>query len=346
MNTQERIRIVLLMAKLESVTLVERQLRKEGVYPIPTKKHMRTIYHKFKETGSVHDLPRSGRPSIPEEKVEEIKEIFSSNPSTSLKRAYASTGIPCSSVHKILHEKLNMMPYKMSHLQQLFDSDRAARTVMCTELLNSVSNDESFLSKICFSDEATFHLHGRVNRHNCVIWGTENPKAVHEIPIKSPKVTVWCGLTNKEIIGPYFFENNVESQSYQTMLETFFVPQLKSRRIYRKTIFQQDGAPAHWSLSVREFLNQTFPGRWIGRDGPIQWAARSPDLSPLDFYLWGFIKDRVYGRKPKTLNQIRQFITEEIRSISSGTLEAVFKNWVCRLEKCKEQNGSHLEHLL
>ena len=51
MNTEERIQIVLLMAKLESVTLVERQLRKECVFPIPTKKHIRKIYPKFKETG-------------------------------------------------------------------------------------------------------------------------------------------------------------------------------------------------------------------------------------------------------------------------------------------------------
>ena len=232
----------------------------------------------------MHDLPRSGRPSIAEEKVEEIRELFSSNPTTSLKRAYASTGIPCSSVHKILHKKLKMMPYKMSHLQQLFDSDQAARNLMCIELLNFFTNDEHFLSKICFSDEATFHLHGRVNRHNSVIWGTENPKVVDEVPIKSPKVTVWCGLTKKEIIGPYFFEHNVDSQSYQTMLKTFFIPQLKSRRIYKKTIFQQDRASAHWSLSVRAFLNQTFLKRWIGRDGPIQWAARSPDLSPLEYF--------------------------------------------------------------
>ena len=170
MNTEERIQMVLLMAKLESVTLVERQLRKEGVFSIPTKKHIRKIYQKFKETGSVHDLPRSGRPSIAEEKVEEIRELFSSNPTTSLKRAYASTGIPCSSVHKILHKKLKMMPYKMSHLQQLFDSDQAARNLMCIELLIFFTNDEHFLSKICLFDVAIFHLQERVNRHNSVIW--------------------------------------------------------------------------------------------------------------------------------------------------------------------------------
>ena len=51
LTVEERVRIVILMAKLESVTLVERQLKKEGTVNIPTHKHMRSIFAKFKETG-------------------------------------------------------------------------------------------------------------------------------------------------------------------------------------------------------------------------------------------------------------------------------------------------------
>ena len=47
-----------------------------------------------------------------------------------------------------------------------------------------------------------------------------------------------------------------------------------------------DGAPAHFSLVAREFLNATYEDRWIGRGGPHLWPARSPDLNPLDFFLW------------------------------------------------------------
>ena len=45
--------------------------------------------------------------------------------------------------------------------------------------------------------------------------------------------------------------------------------------------------PFHWALTVRESLNNSFPQRWIGRDGPIAWPPRSPDLTPLDFFFWG-----------------------------------------------------------
>ena len=53
--------------------------------------------------------------------------------------------------------------------------------------------------------------------------------------------------------------------------------------------FQQDGAPAHYTRKVRDYLNQLFLGRWIGCRDPLEWAARSPDLTPCDFFLWGFL---------------------------------------------------------
>ena len=49
-------------------------------------------------------------------------------------------------------------------------------------------------------------------------------------------------------------------------------------------LFQHDGCPALYSRHVREYLNQTYPHRWIGRGGEILWPSRSPDLNPLDFF--------------------------------------------------------------
>ena len=60
---QERVRIVILMAKYESVTAVKRQLTKEGFQHKPTDQTIRLLYKKFLETGSVEDKVRSGRPN-------------------------------------------------------------------------------------------------------------------------------------------------------------------------------------------------------------------------------------------------------------------------------------------
>jgi hypothetical protein len=49
-------------------------------------------------------------------------------------------------------------------------------------------------------------------------------------------------------------------------------------------ILMQDGAPPHLALDVRDWLDRRFPGRWLGRRGPHEWPARSPDLTPCDFF--------------------------------------------------------------
>lgn len=66
--------------------------------------------------------------------------------------------------------------------------------------------------------------------------------------------------------------------------------------------FQQDGAPPHYAVQVRQYLNDKFGNKWIGRGGPIQWPPRSPDLTPLDFYLWGEIKRLVYTNRDSEIN--------------------------------------------
>ena len=59
------------------------------------------------------------------------------------------------------------------------------------------------------------------------------------------------------------------------------------------TFFQQDGVPPHYDAQVRQFLDQRFHNHWIGRRGPIEWPARSPDLSPLDLSRRKWIKHAI-----------------------------------------------------
>ncbi|KAJ4430533.1 hypothetical protein ANN_19121 [Periplaneta americana] len=81
--------------------------------------------------------------------------------------------------------------------------------------------------------------------------------------------------------------------------------------------FLQDGAPAHFSRTARRYLDRRLPDRWIGRGGPIAWPPRSPDLNPLDFYLWGHLKSLVYSSPVPDLESLRNRIvacSEDIRN--------------------------------
>ena len=152
-----------------------------------------------------------------------------------------------------------------------------------------------FLKRNCFSDKAMFHVFGKLNKHNVKIWGSEHLHEIREHERNSLKVNVWCGIMCNQVIGPFFFhETTITADIYLDLLTKYVTPQLINSE--PNIIFQQDGAPLHWGLCVCQFLNETFSDRWIGRDGPISWPPHSPDITPLDFFLWGYVKDTVYRK--------------------------------------------------
>ena len=160
-------------------------------------------------------------------------------------------------------------------------------------MLDRLDSDPGFLKRVCFKDESTFHVSGLLNRHNLRIWGSENPRDTCELERDSPKLNVRCRIMYNKIIGPFFFaEKSITAQIFLDLLTEYVSPQLE--KYQPQVIFQQDGAPSHWGLEVREFFNETFPDRWIGRDGPILWPPRSPDITPWDFFMSGYVKDIVY----------------------------------------------------
>ena len=110
--------------------------------------------------------------------------------------------------------------------------------------------------------------------------------------------------------------------------------------------FQQDGASLHSALIVRNYLHEQFPGRWIGRFGPIEWPPRSPDLTPLDFFLWGHLKSVVYRNRPRNIDELKEAIRQEIRSIPRETLLRAKRSFLERIELCLQAEGGHFEHLL
>ena len=68
------------------------------------------------------------------------------------------------------------------------------------------------------------------------------------------------------------------------------IPLLSRRDMW----YQHDGAPQHYTNNIVQLLQERFNHRWIGRNGPVLWPPRSPDLNPIDFFLWGHVKEMVY----------------------------------------------------
>lgn len=345
LSQDDRVNIVILMAKHDcSPVTVQRVWRKEyGTNP-PSDNTIRQTYKRFRETGSIHDLKREGRPRISDEKVETIREQFEQHANSSLRQASRELDIPYETLRQNLKDTIGMRCFHYTVVHELLPDDHFARREYA-ELMKQRINNDNILDHLCFSDEAKFCLNSVVNRHNCIIWGYSNPKSCMVKPLKSEGITVWAAMFRDKLVGPYFFESTVNQEAYLSMLKDFFIPLLKQWRRLRNTHFQQDGAPPHWGLRVREFLNQNFGDKWIGRSGPTAWPPRSPDLTPMDFYLWGDIKEKVFKRQPKNIDDLKTFIREEFSKITGETLTKVFDDMVSRLSLCIEANGGQFQHL-
>ena len=104
--------------------------------------------------------------------------------------------------------------------------------------------------------------------------------------------------------------------------------------------------PAHYANIVRNCLNDNLSGRWIGRRGSIELPARSPDLTPLDFSLWGYLKHKVYGNHIISVQQLKQLIKDEIEllNLDKTLLKRVCNSVTHRIQQCNNADGGHFEN--
>jgi len=224
------------------------------------------------------------------------------------------------------------------------EDDHLKRVQYAQFLLNKID----ILDSIMWTDEAYFSVNGYVHRKNCVIWGAERPKLTVQSALHSPQVCVWIGFTANAMLPPFFFTGTVTGDNYRDMLENHVFPELRRRHLINQVIFQQDGAPPHFSKAARDFLGSQLPDtRIISRGFPQTWPARSPDLSPLDYYLWGTMKSRVFHNfVPSNLNQLKERIKEIARDIGQEELRRAVHHLPHRLECVIDQDGGPFEHLL
>ncbi|KAJ4449679.1 hypothetical protein ANN_01083 [Periplaneta americana] len=114
-------------------------------------------------------------------------------------------------------------------------------------------------------------------------------------------------------------------QVYLNMLRTSVLSAIRTLYGNEKFYFEQDVAPPHYHRYVRAYLDDNYPGHWIGRRGPIDFPPCSSDLTPLDFYLWGTLKNVVYRSKPATLAALRKEIETHVLQ-SLRTLSQTWSN--------------------
>ena len=274
LSSDEKVKAVHLYHQYGSATQVRRKWKNYFATEPPCRQQIVQLAKKFNETGSIHNIKGSGRSRsvVTEQAISSVTELLKNSNNLSITQGAEATGMSKSSYYRAVIEA-GFHAYRPTTVQELSDDDFQNRVKFCETMLAKFDENARLVNKILWSDESQFMLNGTVNRHNCCSWASSNPH--EQIPVRNSKlgVMVWCGMTSAGLIGPYFFSDSVTGESYLKMLNDFIWPELMRRRLY----FQQDGAPVHYANTVRAWLNEKFPDRWIGRGGPIEWPARSPD---------------------------------------------------------------------
>jgi hypothetical protein len=129
--------------------------------------------------------------------------------------------------------------------------------------------------------------------------------------------------------------------TYLDMLLLYLLPKLVDHQ--PNVVFQQDDAPPHWAHIFREFLVMHFPGLWVGRDGPISWSPRSPDITPLDFLLWGYVNEIVYKTTLTSLDELKLRIVAAIETVTQPKLENTWMAIENSLDILRATKRAHVE---
>ena len=260
LSMQEKVKIVRLYSKHQSIRETQHALYQEGVNSrkwgkvgikrsgVPSTTTIHNINQLFDDTGCVkktkHKSFSRKKTITSAENLALVREEVLKSPdvSKSHRRLSATLGLSSSSIYAILKE-LKLKPYIPRLCQALNEDDFDRRLEFCETWNGMMLRDPTFPHQILWSDEAKFHLCGAVNRHNCVYWRETAPEDLSLKSAISKGINVWCGLWSGAIIGPVFIEENIDQTAYLKVLNEHVVPFFEDE--FEDFIFQQDGAPAH-----------------------------------------------------------------------------------------------------
>ena len=216
-----------------------------------------------------------------------------------------------------------------------------------------MKNDWNSVSGMCMQCNKIICFHrkycGLMNRRlreeeflMCIIimYGQKEIRMWHEQLLFNINSNAMYGQVCTMIVGPYFLPDRLTSTAFLNFLRNELSYLLEDVPFYsvQNIWMQLDGCPAHYGTQVRQWLDNQFPHRWINRRGPISWPQRSPDLMPLDFYLWGTLKNKVYRTRINSRNELIQKINNAFNEMKQNRNDIYkFNFWSLSIMYCQEQ---------
>ena len=215
-----------------------------------------------------------------------------------------------------------------------------------------LDQEDEFPQRIIWSDEKWFVMHPAPNTKNDVIWAPWNPE--EEVECKrqgDTKVMAWCAMVDGRMLKVRWMVDeegrsaSVNGDRYQSLLQDVWT-EVRFRSSQRLFWVMQDGARPHTTDINLNLLRDKFRGRVISRRSEHSWPPYSPDLNPLDFFVWGYLEDQVKRIKPATVEELRAAVEDVASTVPEEMIRDAAQNFIKRCRACIEASGGHFEYFL
>lgn len=245
---------------------------------LPCSRTFSLIAQRLRERGKFIPTIEGGRPRTARtvQQEQRILAHVAANTGTSTRTISAAEGVHRNTVWRILHED-RLYPYHMQSVQGLKLEDLPRRVRFCQWCLEQCVRHPQFLWKLLFTDKAMFTRDIICNFHNVHIWAHANPHAIRNARLQTTfSINVWAGVVGDRLIGQVRLQERLTGTTYREFLERLtqdILPDVLDDVPLKLRVgmwFMHDGAPPHFSRIARQYLNDHFPGKWIGRNGPVE----------------------------------------------------------------------------
>ena len=354
LTIQQRVWVCLEYARVNNAEEVVRRWRINwGDVPAPSTRTVLKTCRKFLAEGTCHNVNkrRSGRTRTARtaENIKLVRQSLTQNGQRSSQRN--GLGLSRRTFQRIIKFDLKFHPYVLIQRQKLRDGDPAQRLAFCNQFINMAEQKPAgFLDHLIVSDEAVFSLNSEINTRNVRKYAAHGdghpPDHYVEFLQGADQVMVWVGLTRTGIVlGPHFVQGHLDTREYLRIIRYNVIQKdFRTHNIDRSVMWwQQDGAPSHTSNATMQYLRGQFPGRVISLRGDLPWPPRSPDLTVCDFFLWGYLKHKIWSvphhQQPKNLRRLHEVIIAQCHNIDRAMIQRSFDNMVTRARLCIRAGG-------
>lgn len=270
---------------------------------------------KWNEHGTVHNLPRKGRPRI-----------TSLREDTKLCREVKKN--PLLSARSVSRQSEDLLGHKVSRTtvrSRLSNSGLVCRAATKKPLLSARQRERrlkfakaylgqplEFWNKVIWSDESKFSLRGSDGPPKT--WrpkGKTLGKGMIRETVKhgGGSVMVWGCFSSKGMGNLVLIEGIVKKEQYRSILEQNLLESAVKMGLSEDFVFQQDNDPKHTSKVVQDYLREAHIFT-------LEWPSNSPDLNPIE-HIWAIIKRKIGTSHSKNKRECFQKIEKAWKEIGN-----------------------------